>query len=152
RGRSGDTSRYLPFVSTQWAAVSTRSGAIATPVHRLCSPMISTTWRAIASSAGGAPPTMAAAGARTSARQAQAKGATGIQLRRRIERLIGREAEARQASGPPCPANRLPPSREQLRILPQRGRLLKRRSGCCGALGRAQPHCLGLYRGSRSFF
>src|SRR5262249_47412742 len=63
RRPSNASSRYLPLLSTQCAAVSTRSAAIATPVHRLCSPTISTTWRAIARSAKGPPPTMAAAGA-----------------------------------------------------------------------------------------
>src|SRR5262249_50693998 len=59
RRPSNASNRYLPLLSTQCAAVSTRSAAIATPVHRLCSPTISTTCRAIARSAKGAPPTMA---------------------------------------------------------------------------------------------
>src|SRR5262245_22073000 len=62
RRPSNVTSRYLPLSSTQWAAVSTRSTAIATPLQRLRSPAISTTWRAIVGSAGCAPPTRAAAG------------------------------------------------------------------------------------------
>src|ERR1700704_2051644 len=67
--------RYLPFASTQCAAVSTRSGAIATPVQRLFPPTINTTWRAIDCSAGWAPPTMAATVVTESARQARAAAA-----------------------------------------------------------------------------
>src|SRR5262249_60100151 len=89
RGAWNPSSRYLPLLSTQCAAVSTRSGAIATPVHRLCSPTISTTWRAIARSAKGAPPTMAAAGAAGNARQASATSARDRPLLLGAERGIG---------------------------------------------------------------
>src|SRR5204862_4294577 len=62
RRPSNTTSRYLPLARTQCAAVSTRSGATATPVHTLLPPTISTTCRAIVWSAGIAPPTMAEEG------------------------------------------------------------------------------------------
>jgi len=67
RRPSNVISLYLPFVSTQCAAVSTRSDAIATPEHKLCPPTISTTWRAMIRSASVAPPTMAATGGAESA-------------------------------------------------------------------------------------
>ena len=77
RPPSNDTSRYLPLRNTQCAAVSTRSGAIATPVHRTRPPTIRTTWRAIARSASGAPPTNAPADEPVSTRQTMAASARG---------------------------------------------------------------------------
>src|SRR5262249_24647190 len=96
RGAWNPSSRYLPLLSTQCAAVSTRSGAIATPVHRLCPPTISTTCRAIARSAKGAPPTMAAAGTAGNTRQARTPNANHGPRLSGGERVIG--ADTRRAT------------------------------------------------------
>src|SRR6266446_367651 len=98
RRPSNASSRYLPLLRTQCAAVSTRSGAIATPVHRLCPPTISTTCRAIARSAKGAPPTIAAAGTAGNTRQARAPSANHDPRVPGAERAIG--ADPRRAAFP----------------------------------------------------
>src|SRR4030095_5708420 len=77
-----------PVLGTQCAAVKTRSGAIATPVHRLRAPTMMTTCRAMAWSAKGAPPTMAAAGPVASASQAKTRSAPR-ELAPNVEQSIG---------------------------------------------------------------
>src|SRR5919197_2100610 len=88
RRPSNVTSRYLPALGTQCVAVKTRSGAIATPVHRLRAPTMMTTGREIAWSAKGAPPTMAAVGPAASTSNAKPKSAAD-DLALNFEQAIG---------------------------------------------------------------
>src|SRR5262249_47924466 len=92
------------------------SGAIATPLHKLCPPTISTTCCAIARSAKGAPPTIAAAGTAGNTRQARAPSANHGPRLSGAERAIG--ADTRRA---PCRGDRSQGRAGRARVRGDRG-------------------------------